>query len=464
MSGAINSVLLKKIAATMQENDGVKIALDLSEATGITAIKDYFAGLENLYSVNLGNTVTTIGENAFKGCTALVSVKIPDSVTTIESAAFADCEALKNLAIPDSVTTFVCNLDGVNLENLYIGSGVENLGECKTSSVKNLYIDSNFTSFKGAVNVVIGDNVTEIAEKAFYEQSSLTTVKIGKKVSSIGEKAFFGCIKIKTVELYPNIETFGAYSFRYEGFSSYEKEQLPENRTVYFNGTKDEFTTCLIKWQDFVPVSNCTNAMWRDSKIYADLYVDGEPLTELVIAALGNVESYASYASMPKLSLKNCATLESVVYSGYRFGNFEGCKNLKKVVFYGAEILDGAFKDTSVEEFTYINRYTTISSYYSSDYLEDLQNFASKYEYNGRIQDNLIHRWIFSDLKAAYFPTGDEWYMGDKMSFYYKGVDYASGSINVGPFTFSSDGKANVTLMNSLPANYISMQYRKPIR
>lgn len=56
-----------------------------------------------LTSVTIGNSVTSIGNNAFYGCTNLTSVTIPDSVTSIGTNAFAGCSNLTSVTIPDSV-------------------------------------------------------------------------------------------------------------------------------------------------------------------------------------------------------------------------------------------------------------------------------------------------------------------------------------------------------------------------
>ena len=46
----------------------------------------------NLTSVIIGNSVSSIGKNAFAGCHGLTSVEIPDSVTTIGDYAFCGAE------------------------------------------------------------------------------------------------------------------------------------------------------------------------------------------------------------------------------------------------------------------------------------------------------------------------------------------------------------------------------------
>ncbi|MBQ2427028.1 MAG: leucine-rich repeat domain-containing protein [Ruminococcus sp.] len=53
----------------------------------------------------VGDSVTSIGENAFYFCHSLTSIVIPDSVTSIGGSAFNSCHSLTSIVIPDSVTS-----------------------------------------------------------------------------------------------------------------------------------------------------------------------------------------------------------------------------------------------------------------------------------------------------------------------------------------------------------------------
>ena len=64
-----------------------------------------FDSCTSLTSVNIPNSVTTIGDNAFRGCNGLTSVTIPNSVTSIDGSAFESCSGLTSVTIPNSVTS-----------------------------------------------------------------------------------------------------------------------------------------------------------------------------------------------------------------------------------------------------------------------------------------------------------------------------------------------------------------------
>ncbi len=114
-------------------------------------------GNENLKTVKLGNSLTSIGSYAFSGCRGLTSVTIGNSVTSIGSAAFRDCNGLTSITIPDSVTS--------------IGYDA-------------------FSGCSGLTSVTIGNSVTSIGEGAFSYCSKLTSVTIPNSVTSIGDYAF----------------------------------------------------------------------------------------------------------------------------------------------------------------------------------------------------------------------------------------------------------------------------------
>ena len=62
-------------------------------------------GNNGIKRVIIGDSVTSIGNNAFRQCRFLTSVTIPNSVTTIGRSAFSGCSSLTSVTIPNSVTT-----------------------------------------------------------------------------------------------------------------------------------------------------------------------------------------------------------------------------------------------------------------------------------------------------------------------------------------------------------------------
>ncbi|MBQ8869431.1 MAG: leucine-rich repeat protein [Oscillospiraceae bacterium] len=58
----------------------------------------------SLEKINIPNSVTEIGGNAFKNCTALPDIILPESLITIGSESFYGCSSLTEITIPANVT------------------------------------------------------------------------------------------------------------------------------------------------------------------------------------------------------------------------------------------------------------------------------------------------------------------------------------------------------------------------
>ena len=188
--------------------------------TTADAIKDYaFDNCQSIKSVEIGNSVTSIGEGAFADCSGLTSVIIPNSVTSIGDYAFYNCSGLTSITIPNTVTsigsgafynTGIYNSES-NWDNgvLYIDNC---LIEATSDVVKGSYTikkgtriigDRAFEYCSGLTSVTIPNSVTSIGQDAFVECSGLTSVTIGNSVTSIGQYAFSGCDKLRKVTAYP---------------------------------------------------------------------------------------------------------------------------------------------------------------------------------------------------------------------------------------------------------------------
>ena len=161
----------------------------------VTSIRDKaFYECNSLISINIPNSVNSIGISAFEGCIALISINIPSSVTSIGEFTFSRCYSLTSINIPSSVTSIGwCAFQGCSsLTSIIIPSSVTSIG------VHAFYYCSSLTSIN------IPSSVTSIGGGAFEDCSSLTSINIPGSVTSIGTSAFYNCSVLKTIVLQSN--------------------------------------------------------------------------------------------------------------------------------------------------------------------------------------------------------------------------------------------------------------------
>lgn len=156
-----------------------------------------------LTSVQIPDTVTEIGSNAFYNCTSLKSVTIQDNkpscVKKIGRQAFMFCSELTDIPILDSVTEIGSESfhHCEKLDTVTIPEGVTSVA------------DGMFRYCYSLHTVTLPDSVTAIEERAFTG-TALTQIHIPANVAQIGTDAFSECFALSAItsdsESYPAID------------------------------------------------------------------------------------------------------------------------------------------------------------------------------------------------------------------------------------------------------------------
>ncbi|MBR4223783.1 MAG: leucine-rich repeat domain-containing protein, partial [Oscillospiraceae bacterium] len=108
-----------------------------------------------LTSIEVPNTVKTIGASAFAYCSSLKTINIPDTLTVIESSTFFGCEDLDNITIPHSV--------------LKVDASA--FAEC--TSLEHLKTPWDTEAVQGTNAFIVDKNAVDISPSAFNETKKL---------------------------------------------------------------------------------------------------------------------------------------------------------------------------------------------------------------------------------------------------------------------------------------------------
>ena len=301
---------------------------------------------DELTTVNLGNNITTIGEQAFSNCKYLTSVTIPNSVKTIGKQAFERCVALKSITIPNSVKLIgdiafsYCS----SLKSLSIPNSVTTIEDyafyaCPITSLTIPYSVTSIgdNTFRGCPVVTLNwDSDVSPYFVSRYAGEYIESVTLGNNMTTIGDDAFRGCANLHSVTIPDNITTIGDNAF---AGSSLTELYVPNSVTAIGNYA---FWNCISLWRAYLgnsvesigegafngcesltEVSLGKSLKTIGAKAFADTNVD-----EVVLP--NSVKTIGNYAFM------NCENLEklNIGNSVKTIGSeaFKGCSNLTHVI------------------------------------------------------------------------------------------------------------------------------------
>ena len=209
---------------------------------------------ELVTSLEIPDSVTSIGYCAFYGCGSLTSITIGGSVTSVGAGAFSGCDSLtiycEAVSKPsgwdddwnswDCPIVWDCNNNDVADDGViyYIHDGVRYALNDSEATVDKQSIslsgevvlpasvtyngntygvtsigDRAFDSCSLLTSITIPDSVTGISDYAFYHCDSLTSITIPDSVTSIGESAFNRCDSLTSITIPDSVTSIGDWAF-----------------------------------------------------------------------------------------------------------------------------------------------------------------------------------------------------------------------------------------------------------
>lgn len=315
--------------------------------------------------VEIPDTVTAIGDEAFLNNKTMIHVLIPDSVKSIGNSAFEGCTSLLSVSIPDSV---------------------ESIGESafyRCTSLGYAYLPNNekytviesslFRGCKWLTEIVIPPQLLEIKEGAFENCSSLISVELPNSIEKLGDEygpvaygsggVFQNCTLLQEVNIPKNLQFLGAYTFF--GCSTIDNIRIPKNitKTGYYGNF---FAECdSLEHITFDEgITNIAEGLFHNCTSLKEIEL---PYT---ITEIGN-GAFSGCKNLKEISLPR-----GVRKIGDDYGNvvsavggcFQGCTSLKEVklpkelVYLGAYSFNGCINLEAVE----INKKINEVGYYAN--------------------------------------------------------------------------------------------------
>ena len=355
--------------------------------------KDAFRDCGNLTDVIIGKNVTTIGTSVFFGCDSLTSVKFGKSITSISSSAFYGCDNLQIVNYTGTINDWLSiEFESASANPLCNGAMLKIDGVEQTAITITTATRINDYAFQGCTSITlveIGESVNSIGKNAFYRCDNLTNVIIGESVNSIGENAFYDCNNLTDAILGENVTTIGESAFC--GCNSLTSVKLGKSITSI---SSDTFYCCynlqIVNYtgtiNDWVSIE-FEGAYANPLHNGAMLKIDGVEQTAITITTATRINDYAfqgctsitsveigeSVLSIGKNAFCRCDNLTNIIIgenvNSIGENAFYDCDNLTTAIINSDYIASNLLEDCklNVNEI-YVKSGTEVSSFISTNY------------------------------------------------------------------------------------------------
>lgn len=283
-----------------------------------------FGDKTTLATVNLPDTLTSIGKSVFNRYSSLTSINLPSSLTTIERDAFYDCTSL-------AIVIDTPNLESLGVNAFCIGGskigsliGIENLGKITTINDAVNNNEGCFRNQKSLTYAKLPNTLISIGSSAFYGCTSLADINLPASLTNIGNYAFSNCSALANINLPASLTTIGSFAFS-NCTSIVRIIDLPNLETLgtdafSISDSKTGSLTGIENLGKITTISNSSNKNWgcfrnQKSLIYAKL-----PNT------LTSIGSYAFYGCSALKSINLPSALTRIGYNA-----FQGCTSLLNI-------------------------------------------------------------------------------------------------------------------------------------
>lgn len=277
--------------------------------TSVTSIGNHaFYGCNGLTSVEFPSNLSSIGDWAFSNCSGLTSVDLPSSITKMGECVFYYCKNLSSVKLPSEITAISNGAFGYSsLKDIELPAGITSIG------------DDAFVNCSNLQNINLPSGITTIGTGAFWDCSNLTNVILPSALASIGAIAFANCSNLANVTLSSNITSIGYSAF--SDCNSLKNLTISKDVTsikdirFYYEYDELELESVYVAWEnpieagsffDRIKISNCTLYVPQGTKeayANADVWKDFGNILEYDATGIDKVTNRSDVKEISRYSL-----------------------------------------------------------------------------------------------------------------------------------------------------------------
>lgn len=182
---------------------------------GVQSIGAYcFSGCNDLMTLRLPGSLTTISDGALESCFRLLELTVPEGVTAIGQSVFFGNSYLYRLSLPASLESFGANnfVSVDSLEAVDVAAGCKALKALDGGKVLLSADGKRFVRYFGwqeRTSYTIPDGVEVIGSFAFSDYGALRDIIVPEGVKAIEGAAFISAYGLQTLHLPASAEELG---------------------------------------------------------------------------------------------------------------------------------------------------------------------------------------------------------------------------------------------------------------
>ncbi len=337
----------------------------------------------NITKINIGENVKNIADRAFYNCKKLSDVTIFSSEVNINAYTFAGCSAMK------TIKTNKNNSKYKEKDNILYSKDGKKIYMCPSAREGEYIISSEVEeigdyAFYGNLiltNIIIPKTVKRVGTEAFWNNSkieylkidaqkistytldncpNITKIDIGENVENIADRAFYKCNNLNDVTILSNQANINAYTFA--DCSAMKTIKINENNNKY------KVVDDVLYSKDGKKIYMCPSAREGEYIIPSEVEEIGDYafygnliLTNIIIPETVNVvgiEAFWNCSNLLEITLKahtisklafdNCSNLKNIVIKN-------SVKNIKERVFNGCNKIEKINYDGSISDWNNIS-------------------------------------------------------------------------------------------------------------